>query len=69
MIRAPSVIANHFSRAHRWHAGGVAYGLRAHFFIAFFMIAHVVNVERFVLVVFNAGHIAPDVGFAGGVFG
>lgn len=69
MICVLSVVVNYFSCIYCWYVGGVVYGLWIYFFIVFFMIVYIVNVECFVLVVFNVGYIVFDVGFVGGVFG
>ena len=58
----------HHSADHGRNTGGVSNSLGANFFVAFFMVADVVEVVGFVLAVFFAAEDAADVGFALGAW-
>ena len=63
-LGGPLAGEQHQGAAHSRHAGGVADGLTAHFFVAFLMVADVVDVVGLVLAVLFAGKDAADVGLA-----
>ena len=57
---------NQSSTDHRGNAGGVADSLRADLFVAFLMVADIINIDGLFLAIFSTGKDTTDVGLAHG---